>query len=234
MDMEDMMLGMGPSDMVDAVCRGLQNNDASPNNAGMSRLYRFATPQGRCYMAPPPPRGGMVEGVTQEFFLDNACDPVMALVGCESYTIIEVTEVPGHQTRGGLGTVKVRLESNLHSYLDSQRCFRSEGSVGAGRGTPVVRVPLGTGDRALQALVDIEEKEEAGGVAVEDADPEDALSGLTARRAAARTKVAPQSRTLLFGLEQQRRPPLEGVWLIKEVLPLEQTLFQVRQTEALP
>lgn len=26
-----------------------------------------------------------------------------------------------------------------------------------------------------------------------------------------------QSRTLLFGLEQQRRPPLEGVWLIKEV-----------------
>ena len=39
--------------------------------------------------------------------------------------------------------------------------------------------------------------------------------------------VQVMSRTLLFGLEQQRRPPLEGVWLIKEVLPLEQTLFQV-------
>ena len=53
------------------------------------------------------------------------------------------------------------------------------------------------------------------------------MSGLANdRQAVAKTRQV-QSRTLLFGLEQQRRPPLEGVWLIKEVLPLEQTLFQV-------
>ena len=76
------MLSMGPKDLVDAVCRGLQDNDriGQGDNVGFARLYRFMTPQGRTYMAPPPPRNGRLDGVSLEFFLDNACDPVFALL----------------------------------------------------------------------------------------------------------------------------------------------------------
>ena len=79
---EDEMLSMGPKDLVDAVCRGLQDNDriGQGDNVGFARLYRFMTPQGRTYMAPPPPRNGRLDGVSLEFFLDNACDPVFALL----------------------------------------------------------------------------------------------------------------------------------------------------------
>uniref|UniRef100_A0A7S0HGC6 Uncharacterized protein n=2 Tax=Phaeocystis antarctica TaxID=33657 RepID=A0A7S0HGC6_9EUKA len=222
---EDEMLTMGPGDMVDAVCRGLTDNDRGAEDEGFSRLYQFMTPQGRTYMAPPPPRSGRLDGVALDFFVDNACDPVFGLVGCDYYTILETTVSPATQTRGGLGTCKVRFESSLHSYLDSQRCTRSDGSSSVGRGAE--RVALGTGDKALQALVDAEEDEDdddgqAGGV-----EAQEPMSGLVNdRQAVAKTRQV-QSRTLLFGLEQQRRPPLEGVWLIKEVLPLEQTLFQV-------
>ena len=84
-------------------------------------------------MAPPPPRSGRLDGVALDFFVDNACDPVFGLVGCDYYTILETTVSPATQTRGGLGTCKVRFESSLHSYLDSQRCTRSDGSSSVGR-----------------------------------------------------------------------------------------------------
>ena len=222
------MRTMGPRDMVDAVCRGLLDNDRSGDNAGYSRLYHFLTPQGRTYMAPPPPRNGRLDGVSEDFFLENACDPVLALVGCDYFTILDSTEVPPTMTRGGLGTVKVSVTSSLHGYLDSQRCTRSEGSSSVGNGA-VVRVPLGSGDKALQAFVDAEDESDADEPSdqVDGFDAQEPVSGLAASREAAAEARGPQTRTLLFGLEQQRRPPLEGVWLIKEVLPLEQTLFQV-------
>jgi hypothetical protein len=233
---EDEMRTMGPGDMVDAVCRGLMDNDRSADDEGFSRLYAFMTPQGRTYMAPPPPRSGRLDGVSLEFFTDNACDPVFGLVGCDYYTIVETSSVPATVTRGGLGTCKVRFESGLNRYLDSQRCTRSDGSSSVGRGA--ARVALGTGDKALQTLVDAEEEEEAAAAAAgrelrqgrqggEGVEAQEPMSGLASEREAAAKTRQVQSRTLLFGLEQQRRPPLEGVWLIKEVLPLEQTLFQV-------
>jgi len=214
--------------MVDAVCRSLQDNDKSPNNEGYLRLYQSMTPQGRTYVAPPPPRNGRLDGVSFDYFLDNACDPVLALVGCDYYTIVETSEVPATETRGGLGTVKVRLESSLNSYLNSQRCTRSEGSASVGRAA-TARLPLGTGDRALQALVDAEEEEDEDVAAAptDEFEAQEPMSGLTASRDIFASRPTQQSRTLLFGVEQQRRPPLEGVWLIKEVLPLEQTLSQV-------
>ena len=226
----DPSMPLGPGEMVDAVCRGLQDNDRRSND-GYSLLYKSMTPQGRTYMAPPPPRNGRLDGVSFEYFVDNGCDPVFALVGCDYYTILEATSVPATETRGGLGTVKVRLDSSLHKYLDSQRCSRSEGSVSVGP-TAAKRVPLGTGDKVLQALVDAEDEDddEEEGVAAAPADEFEAqepMSALAAGRDESTSRPKQQSRTLLFGLEQQRRPPLEGVWLIKEVLPLEQTLFQV-------
>lgn len=231
MAVEDEMMGMGPGEMVDAVCQGLCDNDAA--DTGLSRLYRFLTPQGRCVIAPPPPRSGMREGVTEQFFRDNACSPALVLLNCDSFQIVETTSVPGHETRGGLGTVKVAVQSSLHSYLASQRCFRSEGSVRAGNSAvPLVR--LGTGDTIAQKLADdadgggaYADDGEADGRDGERLNAQDPLSGLAASRKKKGTRAPPQERTLLFGLEQQRRPPLEGVWLIKEVLPLEQTLFQV-------
>ena len=42
---EDEMLTMGPGDMVDAVCRGLTDNDRGDDDEGFSRLYQFMTPQ---------------------------------------------------------------------------------------------------------------------------------------------------------------------------------------------
>ena len=42
---EDEMLTMGPGDMVDAVCRGLTDNDRGAEDEGFSRLYQFMTPQ---------------------------------------------------------------------------------------------------------------------------------------------------------------------------------------------
>ena len=184
---EDEMLSMGPGDMVDAVCRGLMDNDRSPDNVGFSRLYQFMTPQGRTYMAPPPPRSGRLDGVSLEFFLENACDPVFGLVGCDYYTIVETSSVPATMTRGGLGTCKVRVDSSLHNYLDSQRCTRSDGSSSVGRGA--ARVPLGGGDKALQAIVDAEGEDsdtdgEASGV-----DAQEPMSGLAANReTAAKTR----------------------------------------------
>ena len=223
---------MGPSDVVEFVCSGLQNNDRGDNNDGMRRLYQFVTPQGRCYMAPPPPYQGRVEGVDEEFFVETACDPVFALMGCDSYAIVESTSVPPTMTRGGLATVKVSLTSYLHGFLNSQRCTRSDGSV---RPQPVKRVPLGSGDRVLQKiegpgeLLDYNYEENNPGAAayLRQAYPAGVSTEALVSPYRRDQSSGAQTRTLLFGLEQQRRPPLEGVWLIKEVLPLEQTLFQV-------
>ena len=190
------------------------------------RLYESMTPQGRTYVAPPPPRHGRLDGVSFDYFLENGCDPVFALVGCDHYTIVEINEVSATETRGGLGTVKVRVDSSLTSWLNSQRCTRSEGSATVGKGA-AKRVPLGTGDRALQKIIDDEvaDDHDAPAAPTDEFEAQEPMSGLSAGRAGAPREQ--QSRTLLFGLEQQRRPPLAGVWLIKEVLPLEQTLFQV-------
>ena len=227
MPLEDGM-PVGPGEMVDAVCRSLQRNRQSANNEGYRSLYESMTPQGRTYVAPPPPRNGRLDGVSFEFFLETGCDPVFALVSCDYYTIIEVNQVPATETRGGLGTVKVRVDSSLKSWLNSQRCSRSEGSASVGKGA-AKRVPLGTGDRILQKLVDDADDDDddvtTAPVGTDDFEAQEPLSALEASREAAPREQ--QSRTLLFGVEQQRRPPLAGVWLIKEILPLEQTLFQV-------
>jgi len=224
MPLEDGM-PLGPGEMVDAVCRSLQDNRRSPNNEGFRSLYESMTPQGRTYVAPPPPRNGRLDGVSFDFFLETGCDPVFALVGCDYYTIIEVNEVPATETRGGLGTVKVRVDSSLNSWLNSQRCSRSEGSASVGEGAGK-RVPLGTGDRVLQKLIDdADDDDDVPAVPIDDFEAQDPMSALFASREGAPREQ--QSRTLLFGVEQQRRPPLAGVWLIKEILPLEQTLFQV-------
>lgn len=217
---------LGPGDMVDAVCRQLQDNSRNSRNEGFMRLYESMTPQGRTYVAPPPPRHGRLDGVSFDYFLENGCDPVFALVGCDHYTIVEINEVSATETRGGLGTVKVRVDSSLTSWLNSQRCTRSEGSATVGKGA-AKRVPLGTGDRALQKIIDDEvaDDHDAPAAPTDEFEAQEPMSGLSAGRAGAPREQ--QSRTLLFGLEQQRRPPLAGVWLIKEVLPLEQTLFQV-------
>jgi len=39
--------------------------------------------------------------------------------------------------------------------------------------------------------------------------------------------ATPLSKTFLLSLEQQRRPPLEGCWMLKEAMPLEQSVFQM-------
>jgi len=222
--LEDGMLP-GPGDVIDAVCRSLQENGLSPNNEGYARLYESMTPQGRTYIAPPPPRNGRLDGVSFDYFLAYGCDPVFALVGCDYYTIIETSEVPATETRGGLGTVKVRVDSSLKSWLNSQRCSRSEGSVSVGKDA-AERVPLGTGDRVLQNLIDDagDDDDDVPAAPADEFEAQEPMSGLSSSRGGPREQ---QSRTLLFGMEQQRRPPLAGVWLIKEVLPLEQTLFQV-------
>ena len=217
---------LGPGDMVDAVCRSLQDNGRSPDNEGYVRLYESMTPQGRTYIAPPPPRNGRLDGVSFEYFLENGCDPVLALVGCDYYTILETNEVPATETRGGLGTVKVRVDSSLKSWLNSQRCSRSEGSATVGKDASK-RVALGTGDMALQKIIDneVDDDDDVPAAPTDEFEAQEPMSALSASREGAPREQ--QSRTLLFGLEQQRRPPLAGVWLIKEVLPLEQTLFQV-------
>ena len=93
---------LGPTDTVELICSGLQQNDSPHDDAGVERLYHFTTPMGRVNVAPPPPRSGLQGGVELDYWMENAAAPFLgALCFCAGYKLIGEPRIsPGSNTRG--------------------------------------------------------------------------------------------------------------------------------------
>ena len=145
-----------PDGVVRAICRGLQHNDTPNPNAGLSRLFNFATYECRAALTA---RKGKE---TEARFVRYADSPALiALLGCDSFELTQPpTVIPGTQTRGALATQIVLVRE--------ARGFRYK----SGHERPA---------------------EQVGTLHEEN---------------------------YLFTLEQQRRPPLAGCWMVKELLPM--------------
>jgi len=163
---------LGPTEMVDLVCKALQDNDSPTLDAGLTTLFRFLTPQGRAAIAPPQAKGGRQGGVELDAFLTEASHPFLVLIGCDEFIVSEATVINATATRGALGTVKLEVRARP----DGERLSNS-------------------------------------------------LSSSVANREADTNSTV--TRRFLLSLEQQRRPPLTGCWLLKEPLALERSAFQM-------
>ena len=99
------------TDVINVLCRGLQENDAPKPDAGIERLYHFCTPPGRVAIAPPPPRSGLQGGVTLEYWMENAASPALgALTYCTSFRLVDEPVItPGTNTRGRFCTQLVEV-----------------------------------------------------------------------------------------------------------------------------
>ena len=183
---------------INAICRGLQENDVGGIDTGVSRLYNFLTPMGRVALAPPPPKNGLQGGVTLEDFLRDAASPALgSLIECSDYKLVgEQVISPGNDqgTRGALATQLVE----------------------------VVNDPLDVCGIGADATVCLKAMAKA---------PEDFLAAfLAATREGRDPPPTPPSMmqrdTFYFSLEQERRPPYIGCWLLKEMMPTKTTKLQ--------
>lgn len=257
------------TDVINVLCRGLQENDDPKPDAGIERLYHFCTPPGRVAIAPPPPRSGLQGGVTLEYWMENAASPALgALTYCTSFRLVDEPVItPGTNTRGRFCTQLVEVgNSPLEDESDKVAALQKL-VEGAYRRTfpfrlhirqapptssdrihpprPAVRTrtrkaPFGAVrtarlSRSLTrravpsvALVLLTLSLCAfGSTAADDAFLQDVLDAV---RSGGELPSPPPSAELKtafwFKMEEQRRPPQQGCWLLQEILPVKKTLFQ--------
>jgi len=192
---------LAPDEVCRIVCTGLQRNNEPAPDTGIVRLYNWMTGPGRVSLAPPPPENGMQGKVSLEFFLAEAAGPAIgSLMDCTRFQLVgESTITPGTQTRGGLATQVVEVFNDP------------------------IQPPANPEEAALVALL-----------SAPDAYLEEVLAATREGRALPpppaagplpQSKIPPRSR-FIFSLEQERRPPLEGCWLLKELYHMKKTAFQ--------
>ena len=146
-------VALEPADVMYAVCRGLQCNDVPEPDAGLARLFNFATYECRAALTA---RQGKE---TVERFKKYADSPVMdAILRCSTFEPrTEPTVIAGTPTRGALATQVVTVVE----------------------------------ERGFRTSAGLERKPEDQGTFSED---------------------------YLFTLQQERRPPLAGCWMVKEMI----------------
>ena len=181
---------LGPAQVVNLVCLGLQQSGAS--DEGLERLFNFLTPAGRVAVAPPPAMPGRQGGVERAGVVAEADHPTSAaLAVCEKFELIDEPVIsPGSIARGRIA------QQMVHVWGDPLR--------DGGRANP---------EGALKALLDAPDKHliallEAKGRGTPP--PPTPLSMLRLER-------------FVVSLDEQRRPPVQGCWLIKELFPMAKT-----------
>ena len=91
---------LDPAAVVRTVCRGLQHADTPTPNAGLERLYRFATFECRAALTARQGKSSV------ERFVEYA--NLYSLLRCPSFSIVgEATIIAGTQTRGALASLAV-------------------------------------------------------------------------------------------------------------------------------
>jgi len=197
------VLGYDSSDVCKLICEGLQYNDKPSPDAGIERLYNWMTGPGRVSIAPPPPKAGLQGYVSLEYFLEYGATPAIgALMDCTRFELVgEPTVSPGSQTRGRIA------QHLIHVYNDPPD------------------LPSDPVDAALVAMVAAPDKylESVLAAAREGRPPPPAplLPGMSSA-----SQIPPLTR-FLFNLEEERRPPHQGCWFIKELFHMKKTKFQV-------
>eukprot|EP00316_Scyphosphaera_apsteinii_P009996 CAMPEP_0119314488 /NCGR_PEP_ID=MMETSP1333-20130426/32905_1 /TAXON_ID=418940 /ORGANISM="Scyphosphaera apsteinii, Strain RCC1455" /LENGTH=248 /DNA_ID=CAMNT_0007319603 /DNA_START=21 /DNA_END=767 /DNA_ORIENTATION=- len=160
---------LGPVDVVEVVCSGLEYNNWPMCDAGIERLYHFLTPRGRVELAPPPPKHGMQGGVTMDDFVASAASPALgALILCSSYSLVgEPTISPGNMqgTRGRLATQKIVVRNDpeddeMHALLGADPQYRQAllDAVREGRMPPPLSSPPSGVPAQVEVLVQLEEQ----------------------------------------------------------------------------
>tara|TARA_B110001452_G_scaffold31245_1_gene24500 strand:+ start:240 stop:995 length:756 start_codon:yes stop_codon:yes gene_type:complete len=195
--------GLTAEDACKIICEGLQYNDKPSKDSGIERLYHWMTGPGRVSVAPPPPKAGLQGYVSLEYFMEEAAAPAIgALMDCTRFELVgEPTVTPGNQNRGRLAT------QQIHVFNDPPD------------------MPSHPVDAALTAMVVAPDSylESVLAAAREGrpAPPAPLLPG-----ASSAAQIPPISR-FLFSLEEERRPPHQGCWFLKELYHMKKTKFQV-------
>jgi len=188
---------LGPAEACRVVCTGLQRNDDPTPDAGITRLYNWMTGPGRVSVAPPPPSSGLQGKVTLDFFLAEAAGPsIGCLMDCTRF------ELAGEPTIIAGTQMRGGLATQMiHVFNDAPDVDPEEA--------------------ALAAMID-----------APDAYLEAVLAAARERRppplvppSAGKSEIPPFSR-FLFSLEQERRPPYGGCWLLKEMFHMKRTKFE--------
>ena len=193
---------LGPAEVCKVVCAGMKHvNDPFPD-AGLTRLYNWMTAMGRVSLAPPPPKAGLQGGVTLEYFLEEAAGPAIGtFMECTRFGLVgEPTVMAGTQTRGGLATQLIEVHNE------------QVGPAGTAEEAAMVAL-LAAPDAYLEEVL----------AATRDGHP---LPAPPPPASAPPASKIPVRARYLFSLEQERRPPYEGCWLIKELFHMQQTKFQ--------
>jgi len=188
-----------------AVCMGLQHNNYPRPDAGIERLYHFLQPQGRVAIAPPAPNSGLQGFVSLEDFLRDAGSPALgSLILCDRFELLgEPTITPGNNFRGAFATVAV----DVHNDMQQEQQPAPDNTEEA-----VLEALIAAPDDYLQRVLDA------------------ARRGRTPPPLPLKTKkkpTIPRRACFIVKLEQERRPPLQGCWLIKEFHSTQRTAFQV-------
>jgi len=204
-------LGWSPAETVHAVLLGLQYNDDPEEDDGMKRLYQFLHPRGRVDIAPPPPKAGLQGFVSLEDFLRDAGSPFLgSALLCSGFKLLgEPTITPGGQARGAFATQIIEVYNN-HDQAQDTALLASGAQDEAVR---TLEALIAAPDDFLQRVLD----------AMRSGKPPPRLP-LGTHQAKV---VIPPSARFIIQMEQERRPPLEGCWLLKEFVPMKRTAFQV-------
>lgn len=166
---------LGPREVAQAICRGLQHVDLPTESKGVERIFRFATYECRAALTA---RRGSSAGnggeadcaASLERFLgmyeEASMQALFPLVRCPSFTIGDPTLIAATQTRGAIATLVVAIGGG------EEYRYRS----GFAKGEAADASPYAAAAQSGEELV-------------------------------------------RFTLQQERRPPLQGCWLVSEVLP---------------
>ncbi|KAL1495978.1 hypothetical protein AB1Y20_014618 [Prymnesium parvum] len=204
-DTPDPSLNWTAQQTLAAVCLGLQHNDVPTEDAGLVRLYHFLHPRGRVDIAPPPPTSGLQGFVSLEDFLRDAASPALgSLILCSGFKLVgEPTVSPPGPARGALAT------QTLEVYNEPEASAGGASSSAERTLEALVEAP----DEFLQKVIDAVRRGQPP--------PELPLGSV------ANEVVIPTRATFLVQMEQERRPPYQGCWLIKEFHNMKRTTFQV-------
>lgn len=210
---------LGPALVVSALCRGLQHNDVPAVDAGLERLYRFATFECRAALTARKGKNSV------ERFCRYAESPALTdLLHSTAFTVAEdVTLIAGTQTRGALATVVVdvtaadpgfRTRSGLERSAEERArrkpperylfTMQARSARPPARPSPVVvcctcrNSTLGTWRPWPVAAAELCAR------AVEHTPDGYPVIVMVNRRPA----------------QKERRPPLQDCWLLKELLPM--------------
>ena len=98
--------------VVQALCRGLQHAHVPTANAGIERLYNFATFECRAALTARQGKNSV------ERFVEYA--NLYSLVGCPGFSLVgDVTIIPGTPTRGALASLAVDVVEPVGFYFPS-------------------------------------------------------------------------------------------------------------------